>query len=189
MAINSLYRGYFQKSLVFLYPALGIKRGGSVTPIKTYMAWSGKYKPEDRRLVCLYHIRNDADYLAFEKSMLTGNRLFESIEILQEGDKAVYVFNFDQFPEDWDRVLTGKYSKLSGDLKQKIGHFYGKNSSSYAYVNSFLYPDKYYGIYADLLNVDVKILRQTGELCEHPNLEKETLVATPKDLHISKIIT
>ena len=44
MKIQSLYRDYIQKSKLFLYPLLDIKRGVSVTPTETYMAWKGKYE-------------------------------------------------------------------------------------------------------------------------------------------------
>jgi hypothetical protein len=43
MVIKSLYKDYFQKSRVFLYPALEIKRGGSVTPVETYISWKNNY--------------------------------------------------------------------------------------------------------------------------------------------------
>lgn len=186
MTIKSLYRDYFQKSLMFLYPHLGIRRGGSVTPIRTHLSWEGQYRPEDKRLICKYHIRDDTDYVTFEKSMLTGHRLFERFEFLkEEGNTGVYVFNFEHMAEDWDKVLKGQYSMLSPDLKQKIGNFYGKNSTSYAYVNSFLHPENYYGIYAELLAVDIKLLKQTRELCPHPDFEKENLVAEIRDLHMS----
>jgi hypothetical protein len=68
MALKSLYRDYFQKSRVFLYPMLEIKRGVSVTPIETYVSWDEHYKPEDRKFIVLYHLRNDKEFLNFEKS-------------------------------------------------------------------------------------------------------------------------
>ena len=42
-------------------------------------------------------------------------------------------------------------------------------------MNSYLYPDKYFDDYAECLNVDIDILKVVGELCETPNIEKETL--------------
>ena len=47
MALNSVYKKYFQKSKVFLYPLLGIKRGVSVIPVETYFGWDGYYNSED----------------------------------------------------------------------------------------------------------------------------------------------
>jgi hypothetical protein len=57
MVINSIYRKYFQKSKIFLYPLLDIRRGTSVVPEETYVAWDDKYAPEDMKLVCVYHHR------------------------------------------------------------------------------------------------------------------------------------
>ena len=45
--MDALYTKYFQKSMIFLYPILGIKRGTSVTPLQTYFKWEGRYTAED----------------------------------------------------------------------------------------------------------------------------------------------
>lgn len=68
MKIKSLYDRYFQKSKVFIYPLLGIKRGNSVVPIETYISWDGHYSSEDMKLICVYKIRTDAEYKTFEKT-------------------------------------------------------------------------------------------------------------------------
>ena len=51
--IKSLITDYVQKSRIFLYPQLRIRRGVSVTPIETYMCWPGKYSIKDSVLICL----------------------------------------------------------------------------------------------------------------------------------------
>ena len=70
MAIQSLYKDYFQKSKVFLYPALDIKRVVSVVPIDTYVFWEGHYNMSDYKLSCLYHLRTDPEFRQFEKIKL-----------------------------------------------------------------------------------------------------------------------
>ena len=70
MKINALYRKYFQKSKIFLYPLLDIKRGTSVVPSHTFVAWNDTYKPEDMKLICLYETRLDKEYINFEKNVL-----------------------------------------------------------------------------------------------------------------------
>ncbi len=92
MAIKMLYKDYFQKSRVFLYPILGIKRGVSVTPINTYVSWEGHYKPEDCKLICTYHIRDDKEAKMFEKSALLGNRLFHDVKLLGDDSTSAYIF-------------------------------------------------------------------------------------------------
>ena len=80
--IRSLSKDYFQKSRVFLYPALGIKRGVPNTPIETYVSWDGVYAPGDMKLCCLYHLKNDDDFKNFEKSKLLGNKLFNDFKFV-----------------------------------------------------------------------------------------------------------
>jgi hypothetical protein len=183
MSIKSLYREYFQKSRVFLYPALEIKKGSSVTPIQTYSAWKDNVKYGDKKLVCLYHLRNDPEYRAFEKNKLFGNKLFDDFKEVDD-NKGIYIFNFSSFGKDWDHFLKGKYSKISPELKRKIRDFF-KGNSNYVYADSFIQPEKYYPIYADLLGTRIEILKEVGELCSAPDLDKETIEVTIKNLEIN----
>jgi len=182
--IKSLYRDYFQKSRIFLYPALDIKRGSSVTPIQTYVSWEGHYKPEDGKFICLYHIRDDDDFKRFEKQKLFGNKLFFDFKLVED-NKGVYIFDYQPFKNDWNYFISGKYSKLSNDHKKKIKNFFSQNNAHYSYIESYLYPERYFSMYADMLNVKIKDLKDVGELCSLPDFEKEHLTISIKDLEIS----
>lgn len=186
----SLYRDYIQKSRIFLYPALDLKRGHSVTPIQTYCAWKGKYSLDDKKFICLFHIRNDEEYKTYSRNKLMSNRLFH--DYMETDDhKAIFVFDFSKYSKDWKLFLDGKYSKISPDLKEKIRSFFG--TSNLGYIDSYLYPERYFNIYSEFLTTkkqDVpemnKLLREVGELCSKPNLELEMLIANIKDLHVQK---
>jgi hypothetical protein len=183
MVIKSLYRDYFQKSKVFLYPLLDIKRGGSITPIQTYFSWEEHYKPIDAKFVCMYYLRDDTEFRRFEKQKLLGNKYFFDFKLI-DNTKAVYVFDYKAIGDSWDNFILGKYSKLSFDHKKKIKNFYASNNSHYAYIESYLYPEKYFRMYADMLNVNESVLKSVGELCSKPDYEKETLIACVKNLEI-----
>jgi hypothetical protein len=73
-------------------------------------------------------------------------------------------------------------------LKRKIRDFFEKNSGNYVYVDSYLFPEKYFQLYADLLGVNEDMLRSVGELCSPPNLDKENLVAEIVNLENKKIL-
>jgi hypothetical protein len=183
--IKSLYKDYFQKSRVFLYPALDIKRGVSVTPIETYVSWHGHYTPEDAKLSCLYHLRNDEDFRLFEKNKLLGNRLFHEFKQVED-NKGVYVFDFKVHMVDWNHFLRGKYSKMSADFKKKIKTFTGYNSPDIPYVDSWLYPEKYYKFYAEMMGVNESLLQEVGELCSIPDVRHETLSVEILNLEFKK---
>ena len=183
MAITSLYKNYFQKSRIFMYPILEIKRGSSVTPIETYVSWDGQYSPKDMKLISLYHLRDDAQFIKFEKEKLVGNKYFHSFKEIED-KKAVYVFDFSEFAKDWIKIINGKYSQISYSYKKKIENFYGRRDSNYAYVESFLYPEKYYKMYSEIINVPENVLREVGELCSKMDIEKETLHAKIKNLEL-----
>lgn len=188
--IKDIYTDYFQKSKVFLYPALGHKRGSGVTPIETYMSWDGVVDISSRKLVCLYHIREDEEFIRFEEEHLYGHPLFDEYKEVDYA-KAVYTFDFSKHAEDFDAVREGKYSQISPDLKQKIEGYYGKTTANYAFINSYLYPENYYTEYAGFLCPNpetipdmIHLLTEVGELCSRPDLEKEKLKIAVKTLQL-----
>ncbi len=187
MIIKSLYRDYFQKSRVFLYPLLEIKRGVSVTPIETFISWKDHYKPEDNKFICLYHDRNDEEFIRFCRTKLDNNKFFHR-KIPVQDDKIVYVFDYGEHSHNIKQFLNGKYSQFSSSHKRKIKNFYGYSSTNYPYIESFLYPSKYFSIYAEMLNVDIESLKSVGELCSIPDLEKENLDVSILDKKIKKLI-
>lgn len=187
MAI-SLYKDYVQKSRIFLYPILEIRRGASVTPIETYVSWEGQYSPKDMKLICLYHLRSDPEFLAFEKEKLYNNKHFFDFKEVED-NKGVYTFDFSNYEKDWNNIMKGQYSELSTGYKNKIEGFYGKRDANYAYIESFLYPEKYYSMYAEMLFIKEKLLSEVKELCSKLDFEKETLNVNIKNLYINSKTT
>jgi hypothetical protein len=80
----------------------------------------------------------------------------------------------------------GKYSKLSTVLKKAIKSYYGDNSAEYKFIETYLNPEKYFESYAKLLNVDLELLKQVGELCDACDMDKETLKISIEDLKLLK---
>mgnify|MGYP001626851990 CR=1 FL=1 len=172
MAIKSIYSKYFQKSKVFLYPLLGIKRGSKVVPSETYLAWDPFYRTEDIKLICLYHPKEKDEYESFEKKTLLKHTRLIDVKLIDENNK-LFIFDFLDIENDWKHVINGKYSKLNPKIKGIIKGFFDVNSANYSYMNSYLYPNKYFYEYADCLGVEEDFLEKVGELCEKPDLEKE----------------
>jgi hypothetical protein len=187
MVINSIYRKYFQKSKIFLYPLLDIKRGTNIVPEETYLSWNDEYVPEDIKLICKYDIKGDKDYSKFESSvLLKHNRLLDYIKVSDE--EAIFIFDFSDFSNDWNYFINGKYSQMNISTKNKILDFFDKKSGNYAYVNSYLFPEKYYTTYAELLNCSEELLISVGELCSKPDFEKEKLLIKVANLENIKIL-
>jgi hypothetical protein len=186
MEIKALNRDYFQKSKIFIYPTLGIRKGQSVSLIDTYIGWEDKVKLGTPSLICLYYLRKDPEFINFEKTKLLKNPYFkEFFEV--EDNRGAYIFDLREYKEDWPLFIVGRYSLLSKKLKNQIINFQPKNTVNYSYVNSFLYPEKYFGIYKELLNIDIKTLMEVGELCDRPDLDKEILKAEIKSLDFKSI--
>lgn len=182
--IDSLYTKYFQKSRSFLFPALGIKRTSNFTPSGTYLSVDGLVKPEDVKLVCSFPDDESEGFKAFEQQMLLSNPLF--LEVISIQGYKLYVFDFQIYEKDWFNFILGKYSKLSTVLKRAIKNYYGEKSSEYKYIETFLFPEKYFTVYAKLLDVDVRVLEETGELCDACDMEKENLKIPVEDLELLK---
>lgn len=170
-----MYKEYFQKSKIFLYPLLSIQKGSSVTPIKTYISYDGYCTENDCKLLLVFHKRDDQEYFKFEKSKLFGNRLYcDYFEI--DSKTVVYVFDFSEYKEDWKHFLNGKYSNMSTFVKDRILDYYRGNVKNYFHVHCFLYPEEHYEDYADMLECDISVLMEVGQLCDLPDLEKEKLL-------------
>jgi len=179
--IKSLYTKYTQKSRLFLYPFLGIKRGVSITPIESYVSWTGMSEPGDKNLICLYHLRNDDEFKIFEKNKLLNNSKFSSFYELPD-QKGVYMFNYESESDIWNCFMQGKYSQMSTKHKSDILKFFEGNVTNHNLISSYLYPDKYFEAYAQQLNVTVDLLQEVGELCSKPDFEKETLTSDVKQI-------
>jgi len=175
MIINSLYKKYFQKSKIFLYPLLNIHSECTFKPLETYFSWDNVYSNEDLKLICVYHTPNMTTYINFEKNiLLKHNRLYDYHKI--DSTTSVYVFDFSDLSKDWNYIVTGKYSKINPVLKQKILSYFKNNMANKIYISSYLYPEVYYGNYAKLLGVNPELLEEVGELCTIPDLNKEILL-------------
>ena len=180
--IDKLYGKYFQKSRSFLYPALGIKRTSSTMPSGTYISLTGMIEPEDVKLICSFKNTDSEEFKTFEEQMLLSNPLF--VKKIHIKDYILYVFDLEIYKSDYFNFILGKYSKLSSHLKRAIKSYYGEKSAEYKYIETYLYPEKYFETYAKLLDIDVEILKASGELCDPFDLEKETLKIPKEDLEI-----
>jgi hypothetical protein len=105
-----------------------------------------------------------------------------------DDENLVVVFNFSDLEDDWMNFINGKYSKINIKTKRKILEFFDKRSGNYAYVESYLFPEKHFETYARILQVDIDMLQSVGELCDKPDLNKEMLVIEVADLENIKII-
>jgi len=187
MALNALYRKYFQKSKIFMYPILDIKRGSCAVPSETYISWGTAYTTEDTRLICVYHTKNDPDYIQFENSvLLKHNRLIDYCKV--DSTTSIFTFDFSDLKKDWSYFVNGQYSKINETLKRKILNYFDDNSANHIYVESYLFPEKFFEQYADILDVSVESLRLVGELCSKPDLEKENLLIKIPNLENLKIL-
>lgn len=180
--MNSIYSKYFQKSRSFLYPILGIKKGAFGSPIGTYIALDGVYTADECKLICSYKADKSKEFKEFEEQMLITNPLF--YRYIDADDYKLYVFDLKIYESDWFNFILGKYSKLSNVFKRAIKSYYGEKSAEYKYMDTYLFPDKYFKDYAKILAVDVDDLKVIGELCDPCDLDKETLVI--KNLEVSK---
>ena len=183
--ITSLYGKYFQKSKTFLFPILGISKTAQFPPAGVYVSWQGKFTTGDRKLVLVYKKEETPVFIDFEVSYLLSHPLFLSDEISVDG-YGVYTFSLEGFEEDYEKFLTGSYSKLSSKLKKIIRNYYGETSAEYKYIDTYLYPDRYFELYAGLLSVPIQLLESVGELCDKYDPKREELKIIVEDLEVSK---
>jgi hypothetical protein len=167
---------YVQKSRIFLYPLIGAKNIDIHLQPKTYISWSSKIHPLDKKLIVIFDQTDKAPELLInhEKRYLFSSGFFDESSYRQiTNDKSLYIFNLENFKNDYNLFLEGRYSEMSDVAKEKIMKYYSISLDNVEYVESWLYPGRYYSIYADLLNVSQSTLSK--ELCSPPDMTKENL--------------
>ncbi len=169
-----VYTEFFQKSKVFLYPLLKIRKGVSHVPVQTYVAWENVYSTENNRFFCEYSTKMTSTFKKFSFNYLQNHKLFEDyIEL--NNDKHLFIFDFSVIKSDYSRFIAGKYSQLTLESKVTILDFFANEVKVADYVQGFLSPEDLHQDYAEFLAVEIETLEKVYEICTPPDLEKETL--------------
>ena len=114
-----VYTDYFQKSKVFMYPLLGLKKGLTYVPRQTYIAWEDVYSTEDTMFICLYRTPMSVKFRKFLDIYIESNKYYhETIELTD--NKHLVVYDFSKLKFDYDNFISGKYSNISIDSKISI---------------------------------------------------------------------
>jgi len=178
--IKTLYKDYFQKSYTFLYPLLGFKKNSAFKPAQTYVSWSNtedgndNITINDKKLICVYEIDDSQEWHNFETKSLLCHPMLDFVQKI-DSNRMAFVFDLHMFKNDFDNFTIGKYSKFSEKGKKLITDYYGIHTPEWVYIESFLFPKKYFKAYAEILLVPYDTLQKVGELCDKYNLERETL--------------
>jgi hypothetical protein len=184
--MKQIYTQYFQKSKVFLYPLLGVAKGIRYVPIQTYTSWDGNHVGNENLLICVYKIEQDSKktFNKFLKEHLQKNELFHSNS--SSDNLEIVTFNLSFFKGDLRKFEQGKYSEFSIMTKKIIMDFFGNTGTISEYMESYLYPEKYYEVYSEILNVPITLLEEVIELCDKPNMKKEHFKKSIVELELFK---
>lgn len=108
---------YFQKSLAYLYPALGFQKIGFSQPVGSYLGIEGFTFEHTKPLILLYS-KGDP---YFEKT-LTALKEDSNFEFSFDLDSDFHLVIFDMavLGSDYDRIIKGHYSQVSQNLKTII---------------------------------------------------------------------
>tara|TARA_R100000541_G_scaffold370_8_gene3152 strand:- start:2035 stop:2613 length:579 start_codon:yes stop_codon:yes gene_type:complete len=172
--MSKVYTEYFQKSKVFLYPLLKLRRGMKYVPAQTYCGWNNIYEAEDMMFLCLYNTKLSRSFERFANKYLKENPHFRGFLSL-ESNKQLFIFDFSKYKSDWFRFLDGKYSQYSLNSKINILDYFD-DESTLNYIKGFLAPEDVHEEYASNLNIDIDIVKAVHEVCTAPEMEKEILI-------------
>jgi hypothetical protein len=181
--IKDIYRKYFQKSFSFLYPLLEISKK-SYKPSQTYIEWEGLYSKDSRKLICIYKREDSEKWREFEKEVLINHPMLDYCLPFDE-NKVVYVFDFNIYRDDFDNFIDGKYSKMSTHAKKLLTSYYGIHTPEWVFIESYLFPESYFDKYAEILMIDVQLLKEVGELCEVYDSEKELCTVKHPEINLT----
>ena len=183
--MKKVYAEYFQKSKVFLYPLLGIRKGVKYVPVETYITWEDVYTKEDYKFLYIYSAKDDKKYRLFEEVYLTSHKLFEEYYKPSE-DTHLYIYDYSKFKHDLDMFRKGKFSKFSLKTKEKISNFFGDAGTIADYIQSYIHPEKFHELYAEHLDISLNTIEEVYELCSKPDLKKESLEINLTEIDLFK---
>lgn len=169
-----IYDSYIQKSRMFCYSTLGIKKGNYIIPEETYMALENLYEFSDCKLILHYKNCNNNDFIMFTKNKLEKLNFYEK-KIPIDINENLFVFDFSSNKLNWNKILNGEYSKLTYSYKKMIENFYFYEEENKRTVMKILNPYRHYEEFAGYLDVSPNIIKEVGELLDKPNLKKEKL--------------
>lgn len=172
--MKSVYTEYFQKSKVFLYPLLRLKKGIDFVPAETYCFWDEIYDAMDYKFICLYKTKYTKAFATFQINHLP--LLNNNMEHYDLGNEQLIIFDMKQYRHDYDKFIQGRYSAFGIDSKIAILDYFGGQGRISSYVKSFLTPDEdLHRLYSDYFNVDLDLIKDVHELCSKPDIIQETL--------------
>ncbi len=172
--MRGVYTEYFQKSKVFLYPLLRLKKGIDFVPAETYCFWDEIYDAMDYKFICLYKTKYTKAFATFQINHLP--LLKNNMEHYDLGNEQLIIFDMKQYRHDYDKFIEGRYSAFGIDSKIAILDYFGGQGRISSYVKSFLTPDEdLHRLYSDYFNVDLDLIKDVHELCSKPDIIQETL--------------
>jgi|TARA_R100000935_G_scaffold56414_2_gene87903 hypothetical protein len=171
--MEGVYTDYFQKSKVFLYPLLKLRKGIAYVPIQTYVCWEHVYAAGEHMLLCEYHAKKTDKFIAFCDRYLKSHKLFHKYMDLGN-NKHLFIFDFTSYKNDFNRFIKGSYSQFSLESKITILDFFSSAGNMLHYITSFLSPDDAHEDYAEALGVEIEYIISVYEVCSIPDLDKET---------------
>ena len=92
----------------------------------------------------------------------------------------IFLFQTSLFAQDLEKAI------LNYQCKTQILDFFGDIGTISKYMESYLFPEKYYDVYSDILNVPISLLAETIELCDKPDLDKEDFKKQVLELQLFK---
>ncbi len=176
MKITKPYGTYFQKSKVFAYPLINITKNAPFRPKQTYLSWEELYENGDNRLLCWFEPGEDKEkWRRFRQGVLIRNTYFEKYIEPEDENFCIAIFDLSSLKDTFQKIVTGRYSAIHPDSKSLILKYYTEGTGDHAYIETFLYPEKFTSLYAQLFDVTEELLIKVGELCNKPDLVKEML--------------
>ena len=172
--MRGVYTEYFQKSKVFLYPLLRLKKGIDFVPSETYCFWDEIYDHLDYKFICVYKTKCNEAFIKFQLDHLP--LLQNQMEHYDLGDEQLIIFDMKDYRHDYDKFIEGRYSAFSINSKIAILDFFGGQGRISSYVKSFLTPEEeIHKLYAKYFDVDLELIQEVYEVCSPPDEIKETL--------------
>lgn len=184
----------FQKSYSFLWPLIGFKKLEKFKPENTYLYWTeADYSIDDYNLLTFFKTDYNKEFLDFEEKEITSKSNVVACFKVEGG--ILYVWDLVTHSNSVAEFVQGRYSKFTEADKKIILSYFGDSTNTLVIpgrpIYMGLYPDKFYKVVAEELNVDESYLKELinkydleEEICHLPIIEEHKCAPDKKTLYL-----
>lgn len=190
MTLIESFSNYWSRADTLFFPLLGISKNKVFNP-NSYLFWN-EYSIENYHLILEFN-HSENSYIQSFINLINKNTPI--LEIYEVHDRIIMIVDLSTYAEDVDKILKGKYSRISNEAKGYIKSFNKEYVNGEHVISQYLYaainPKDACSAFnnkspiefvSEQLGLDLEIMQENGEVAGLYDRMSETLIVELSDI-------